>query len=352
MRCRHFTHLRKMTWAELQNHPKGLTIAYMIEVCVVIYKGNRESDAYKTFRDMSIAEKWTIALGNRLASSLSLDSKQVAGTRMCFFLTQYSAESRSGIGIDDLRRSLASKVAIVFPPTSSVSSSLRVSKSPASMVPVSKAFQIPGNHPLRIEIIEALQAIDSVHGDGSLPNIPLTSETEQALEGRLGRYCGLRGGRKKKPQKIMLCAALCREAKITRLTVVHEVGHLLAHMAIGEAGQYWGDVSQEYLPREVRAWKRAVEKSDSWDAHKKSCFDMSGPGNDPAVVKKLSYRGDLDELWARSYSQFIAVRSKHKRLLAEFRRAQENNPASYWEANDFKDINMAIETIFRQHQWL
>src|SRR5262249_24701523 len=81
--------------------------------------------------------------------------------------------------------------------------------------------------------------------------------------------------------------------------------------------------------------------------------DPLSPGLDRALLEELLL---VEEIWARSYAQYIAVRSADGVLLRGLgpyrRRVPDRVYYPYqWDDNDFEDIAQAIETLFRRFGW-
>jgi hypothetical protein len=75
---------------------------------------------------------------------------------------------------------------------------------------------------------------------------------------------------------------------------------------------------------------------------------------DPGYVQYLLRP---EELFARSYAQFVAVSSRDIRLLAQVGRLQNRrgNEIGYnvqWEDDDFEPLAQALETLFWRLGWL
>jgi hypothetical protein len=64
----------------------------------------------------------------------------------------------------------------------------------------------------------------------------------------------------------------------------------------------------------------------------------------------------LDELWARSYAQYVAIRSGSRTLTSSLNSLRKHEPGRVyyplqWEDADFDGIDEAIEELFRRIGW-
>jgi len=71
--------------------------------------------------------------------------------------------------------------------------------------------------------------------------------------------------------------------------------------------------------------------------------------------KMLEYYFSSEEIWARSYSQYIAVKSQNRLLLDQLS-AERNIPVYgdciQWDDEDFAPIAAAIDELFMEMGWL
>jgi hypothetical protein len=74
------------------------------------------------------------------------------------------------------------------------------------------------------------------------------------------------------------------------------------------------------------------------------------------LFRHLTYTLQLDELWERSYAQYIVVRSGDAGLRAELdeRRQLHGSPAVpyLWEDDDFGPVAAEIDRLFRRLGWI
>lgn len=219
-------------------------------------------------------------------------------------------------------------------------------------------------------------AIDKVHGDGPLLPLPVTIKRMPA--GRQGQFASNWG----RPAEINMRAKPLHPM----MTLAHEVGHWLDVAGIGRPpgsdprqgyGQvtdtltHWrADALPAHLPRALVDWRDAVVKSQAAQtlaAHRQQMqrqghisFTTADGGESKTRISSnwLSYALRTNELWARSYAQYIAVRSGDAAMLAELRKEQAEQRAAavpitaQWQDDDFEPIARAFDAIFTQLGWL
>lgn len=214
--------------------------------------------------------------------------------------------------------------------------------------PVSGALQVPGG-PKMQPVRDTLKAIDTVHDDGNLPTIPVDQKVARRS---FGTYWSL-GNRAGK-------ISVKTSGEHPRLTTAHEVGHFLDHQAIGSAGRFASN-SDPLL----NEWGVTVERSQAYQA-----LASIKPGTRVEVTldsgqtftyqydrKYIGYLQRNEELFARSYAQYIAERSGDEALLKELDQVierQGKQPLSIptqWEHEDFRLIAEAFDRLFAAQGW-
>jgi hypothetical protein len=99
-------------------------------------------------------------------------------------------------------------------------------------------------------------------------------------------------------------------------------------------------------------WRRVVARSQAIQ-------DLVGMTVDRSLRVHVEHVADLldpVEIWARSYSQYIALRSRSPELLASLDGFRMRAPTALyypqqWEDDDFEPIDEAIERLFRRLGW-
>ncbi|SMF94312.1 Phage Mu protein F like protein [Methylomagnum ishizawai] len=194
--------------------------------------------------------------------------------------------------------------------------------------PVSDALALSMRGAFAGQLRAALDTVDSVHGDGALPKIPIKKTSSRT---DVGMFRALLNG---KPISI----SVSENSPHPELTLAHEIGHFLHWQAMGKAGA-WDMDDPFWLP-----WITAVEESE---AITRLAEFPSEPFRD--------YLLDPKEVWARSYSQYIALRGQNKAMQEGilFTRGFGNlYQYSQWADNDFSPIAEAIDAMFKQLGWI
>jgi hypothetical protein len=214
-------------------------------------------------------------------------------------------------------------------------------------IPVSRAIDIlPGvaNDDLR----EAVAAISRVHGDGDLPPIPMSMRTRIVDgEGRpvdgLFSFDVLSDG-----PPTARSIQIRRAASHRPLVAVHEIGHFLdLHGLPG-----FGFASADDRVAMLDNWRRAVVRSRALGRLR----ELAASG-DSVLRDRAGRLLQADELWARSYAQYVATRSDHTSVRAglDAMRSRESDDVylpQQWDDDDFAEIDAAIEELFRGLRWI
>lgn len=220
-----------------------------------------------------------------------------------------------------------------------------------SGVPVSRALSGPSRGKNKLAVDQTLDSIDQVHGDGNLPEIPVK------FVGKMNSFGYYKyGGRSGKPINITIRST----GDHRHLTLAHEAGHFIDHQ--GTSTQWVTATSEAFKP-----WRDAIKNSKAY----KSLDDMLAdpdkyikPYTDPRFPdfeftrkpdrRYLRYQLGGDELWARSYSQYIATKSRQPDMIAELAGLRENEMYKdiQWDDDDFAPIAEAIDQAFVSLGWL
>jgi hypothetical protein len=188
-----------------------------------------------------------------------------------------------------------------------------------------------------------LEAIDQIHGDGQLPQIPIVRTASRS-------YAGAYASRGDRPVNIQLSSAYPRDRK---LTLIHEIGHFLDHMGVTP-----GSFVSVDDPR-FQKWRNAVENTSAIQRLRQirsgpRIIESGGPVYVP--MEYIDYLLRTKEVWARSYTQYIITRSSDPALLRELESSITTRSSfplpMHWEAEDFKPIAQAIDELFAELGWL
>jgi hypothetical protein len=206
--------------------------------------------------------------------------------------------------------------------------------------PVSQAFRLASGRVYQVGMM-TLQAIDAVHGDGRLPKIPI-NPTRKTKDG-VGFYRAYGHA----PHDILINP----QSNNPHIYLTHEIGHFLDHQAMGGGGQFASELHPDF-----QDFRDAVAQTESIQQlhHLKSAPQIPGFGrNAKAPREYISYLLQRREIWARAYSQYIAIRSGDPRMLAELRRLQnDKSPMKMqWDDADFEPVAAAIDKILEKKGW-
>jgi hypothetical protein len=208
---------------------------------------------------------------------------------------------------------------------------------------------------------QVLEAIDAVHFvPDSMPSIPV--QTERSL-GTLGAYVHDGFG-----EAIAIC--IWAFNAWPRVTLAHEIGHFIHHRGLGgfllqpltgpPAERHWlrGNVRAA-----LDAWDEAVWRSEGVQylialRQDPVVHDANGRAIDISADIDFAYLLRTQELWARSYVQYIAARSATSVLAGELNElidAQERAMVSItqqWTHRDFRAIMRSLDRLFEELGWL
>ena len=198
-----------------------------------------------------------------------------------------------------------------------------------------------------------IDAIDSVHSVTELPEISV----RQNMKKTLGGYTIGAGGI---PKDITISS----KVDDVEMTMAHEVGHFLDHKDLGDPSK----LSSASDDPPIRVWRETVMNSQAvkdlnalrnigtvqYAPDPKYPFIMRDTRVDPAII---AYSLRTEELFARSYAQYIATKSGNNTMISQLNqsRSRESKPiyyAEYWDDSDFTPISTAFDNIFLEAGWL
>lgn len=216
-----------------------------------------------------------------------------------------------------------------------------------SGVPLSRSLIIrPGiaNDELR----EAVAAINRVHGDGELPTIPVSLGSADR-SGRSGSADGWFSFEFAPDGSVLPRSILVRSgANDRQFILIHEIGHLID--AAGLPGVGFSSASPDAA--ELDSWREAVARSEAV-ARLVTIEQASDPQLREAARRLLQ----ADELWARSYAQWITTRGGSAVLRDSLQRLKEPNRMDVylprqWSDDDFDAIGSAIDETLGDLGWM
>ncbi len=207
-----------------------------------------------------------------------------------------------------------------------------------TLTKVSKAVGLP-SHPLSRRLRRFLKTVDAIHTATNLKQVAV--EMNPLVRGAVFNAYTATG-----PYTIQLNP----NGSHVELSLIHEVGHFLEWQAIPKSG--FGQRSFKGDPL-FAVWLQAVRESQNVNR----LLDLRDAEAEESLVQKTAnYLLDEQELWARSYSEYIAVKMLSPALLQQI--AAENKVIMgniqlkpYWNTADFHSVQSAIDAIFRTLSW-
>lgn len=261
--------------------------------------------------------------------------------------------------------------------------------SQAAGVPVSKHLILPGQTGLGGPTVvkgvtgkmtaafkQALALIDRVHGDGTMS--PVLVNQKRLGPGTTGQYASAKrfGDPVYSPRSLDIDWGKASTAHPIN-TMIHETGHYLDEQGFGG-----GNFASPFSP-ELQEWRKALKDSptyqqlESWRVA--AVQGRTGQDGVPtgAHYRHLAYLVSAEETFARSYAQYVAVRSGDPVALAELRVMQRQasfGPVSpdrpynskltgavqaanswdyptVWGDDEFEPIARAFDRLFEARGW-
>ena len=200
---------------------------------------------------------------------------------------------------------------------------------------MSAAVIISDKDQQRTTMARSLQILDRVHGDGALASIRMN--TLMLDNGTEGMLCVERG----LPTSIYLSpSASCPE-----FTIAHEVGHWLDIAAMPSSGILASRDNDHPLNGFIRA-----------AAHTRSMRDLrefSRVSGDRHIQEHIDdYLMLPEELWARAYAQYVAVRSADAKLLQGLTLVNREPINGHWPREEFLQLANLIDKLFLKLGWI
>jgi hypothetical protein len=200
----------------------------------------------------------------------------------------------------------------------------------------------------------AMDAIDSVHGDGDLTNIRFKRVKSVAHDG------GFRTSGNKALQ--IEISETAGEFKAT--TLIHEMGHLLDFDSIGK-GSFLSDFITPKSSSYVNPLKDVMDairdsegsrKMKDGLKRKKVMGMFKEQPMDKKLIEHYKYLTDDKEQFARAYAQFVAKRSGSpalkQRIDKDFITERGHGLNPQWSDTDFIKIEKALEEFMIKSGWM
>jgi hypothetical protein len=219
--------------------------------------------------------------------------------------------------------------------------------------PVSSTMRIEASGKVATVARESLDTIDRVHGVGfsSHLTIPIVEG------GSSTRPAGFEFYHNGRPVHIELSP----RSAAPHFDFTHEVGHFLDHQLIGPPGEY-ASRSEDAI---LLGWKTAVQGTAAYHRlsnlaeMKRTRVPQPNGGSRYVPVDRIYVKYLLrpQEVFARSYAQFIAAESGNSTLvneLATLRKTREGAikyPAQ-WADEDFAAVREELLRVIMEMKWL
>jgi hypothetical protein len=207
---------------------------------------------------------------------------------------------------------------------------------------------------------DAISAIDRIHGSADMESVAISAGSNKSSLGVYSKV--LRPGKGFTPDSIKIS-----DRKTPRITTAHEIGHFiddqwLSQLHGGPKSRLVGTAALDSPALE--AWRQAVAGSRSYarllelrkmaDARQ----SVSVTRADGTVVSMrpsgqyIDYLLKSNEVFARSYSQYIATRANSPKWREELDHTRtveyDAYQATQWDDDDFAPIAEAFDALFRE----
>ncbi len=203
---------------------------------------------------------------------------------------------------------------------------------------VEKAVCLP-KHSLSDRLGKVLKAIDTVQFPKNLKIMHVVMDSQ--VQGGEFIFYANRG-----PYEIRINP----NGSHPELSLLHEVGHYLEWQSIPKIQNTYREFQMDPL---FKAWNEAVYASPT-RKHLSKVLENHQEGTQASI--DIGYFLRTDELWTRSYSQYIARKTEMSVLFQQI--AAENKVVTgnirykpYWSWEEFSPIENAMDVIFAEAGW-
>lgn len=232
-------------------------------------------------------------------------------------------------------------------------------KPPAPKKAVSAFAKMEFEKTLRPLLQHSIDSVDSVYTPKKLEFIkmPVRGTQGKVTDGSL-RLRYIKTGpslldRELEPYSI----AISRKGQHKSMSFAHEFGHLFDYTAGKKITGKFSKIVTRSRPEFAEFWQ-AVDNSEAFKKlsfrnwrdiqQKPELARLPYPGQ-PIPTKYRSYLLEEPEIWARAFSQYVAVESKSTIMLEEIESWRKlNHVHAHWDAEDFEPIRKAIKRILEE----
>lgn len=226
--------------------------------------------------------------------------------------------------------------------------------------PVSDAVKLPKSKAGKL-YRKVLDIIDNIHGDGELTPIPV--KTKKLGRGTMGMFTRTR-------ENIPIEVAVAPRADHPETTLAHELGHYLDnHLGRQKNGAFASEMAAYNLESPLMEWWHTVQESQAYkdlidvrdhpERHRQEVVYYTQDGRPIRAISEpdgrfMEYLTRPREIWARSYAQYISLRSGNVDMQVQIS-AQRNDDAIYsqkqWTPEDFGPIAEAMDRLLQAIGW-
>ncbi|WP_425144984.1 hypothetical protein [Deinococcus sp.] len=190
---------------------------------------------------------------------------------------------------------------------------------------------VPPRHPLRPRLESALGALEPLHDwsalfGAGLPALGVRTEPLGKLDGLFDM------------QRSYLGVRIADQTNFPCFTAAHEIGHALDWYVLGGADGY-GSLKRAPNPTWAHWWT-AVQATPSYARLLKEQH-----GDFPPISEYVRYLLEPEELFARSYAQFVAVASGRDDFARELAELLKRKPTPQWPPEEFVSIQKIIRAL-------
>lgn len=135
-------------------------------------------------------------------------------------------------------------------------------------------------------------------------------------------------------------------------TLVHEVGHYLDHQALGVAPGTFASAAGE-LCELLDSLEMTDAVRELRRLERQAPIALSDVGGLAVILDDddFAYLLEPEELFARSYAQYVAVRSGDPTLLRDLLAAQRIVYPQQWKDRDFEAVAAAFDEVLEALGW-